>query len=52
MDLLLELIDTGSAPGSPPKKELLYRQIIDLARQVIGVKQLTDLRGSLLKLSE
>jgi hypothetical protein len=49
LDLLLELIDPGSANGSPPKRELLHRQIIDLARQILGVSELTALRGSLLK---
>jgi hypothetical protein len=52
LDLLLELIDPGSAYGTPPKRELLYKQIIDLARQMLGVRELTELRGSLLKVNE
>jgi hypothetical protein len=47
-DLLFDLIDPGSAPGKPPKRELSYRKIIDHARKVLGVKELTDLRRTLL----
>jgi hypothetical protein len=48
LDLLLDLIDTGSAPGKPPKRELSYRKLIDHARRVLNVKELTDLRQTLL----
>lgn len=49
LDLLLDLIDPGSAPGTPPKRELSYRKIIDHARRVLGVKELTELRRTLLE---
>ncbi len=49
LDLLLDLIDSGSPPGKPPKRELSYRKIIDHARRVLGVKELTDLRQTLLE---
>jgi hypothetical protein len=51
LDLLLELIDSGSVYGTPPKRDLLYGQIIDHARRVLGVKELTELRSSLIQRS-
>jgi hypothetical protein len=51
LDLLLDLIDTGSAPGKPPKREVSYRKLIDHAQRVLGVKELTDLRRTLLDLT-
>ena len=51
LSLLLDLIDTGSPYGAPPKKEVLHQQIIDNARRILGVKELTDLRKKLLERS-
>ena len=50
LEMLLELIDPGAPYGSPPKRELLYRKIIDHTRQVLGVQELTQLRRSILQL--
>jgi hypothetical protein len=52
IDLIFQLIDSGSPYGEPPKRDLLYRKIIDHARKVLGVKELTDLRVSLLQRRE
>jgi hypothetical protein len=48
LNLLLDLIDSGSAPGKPRKRQLSYHLLIEHARRVLGVKELTELRQTLL----
>lgn len=50
LGMLLELIDSGASYGKTPRRELLYRKIIDHTRQVLGVQELTQLRHSILQL--
>lgn len=48
LNLLLDLIDSGSAPGKPRKRQLSYHLLIEHARRVLGVKEWTELRQTLL----
>jgi len=50
VELVLALVDPTSDDPKKETKRLAYKELIDTARQILGVKELTALRQSVLKL--